>query len=242
MNPLEPALGKMVAREFQGSILDTSLLDRIVAEYEVNLVFHLAALLSTRSEFTPIAAHEVNVGGTLNLLEFAQKQGESHGRPVVFLYPSSIAAYGMPDLETKERAGEVKEDQYNHPSTMYGCNKLYCEQLGDYYTKHYKQLAKDSVSRKVDFRVRAVPGADLGRDRAVGRHVGLRARDDPRGRARRGLRVLRAARHADPVHGDARRRGRAAAAGGGPSRAAAPDRLQRRARSTRRPRKCGRWC
>ncbi len=158
VNPLEPALGKMVAREFQGSILDTSLLDRIVAEYEVDLVFHLAALLSTRSEFTPMAAHEVNVGGTLNLLEFAQKQGEAHGRPVVFLYPSSIAAYGMPDLETKERAGEVKEDQYNHPSTMYGCNKLYCEQLGDYYTKHYKQLAKDSVSRKVDFRCVRFPG------------------------------------------------------------------------------------
>ena len=60
-------------------------------------VFHLAALLSTRSEFTPMTAHHVNVEGTLNLLEFAQQQGESHGRPVVFLYPSSIAAYGLPD-------------------------------------------------------------------------------------------------------------------------------------------------
>jgi threonine 3-dehydrogenase len=26
---------------------------------------------------------------------------------------------------------------------MYGCNKLYCEQLGRYYAKHYKQLAAD---------------------------------------------------------------------------------------------------
>jgi threonine 3-dehydrogenase len=158
VNRLEPGLARMVLREVQGSILDSNLLDRIVAEYEVDLVFHLAALLSTRSEFTPVAAHEVNVGGTLNLLEFAQKQGESHGRPVVFLYPSSIAAYGMPDLEAKERAGEVKEDQFNHPSTMYGCNKLYCEQLGDYYSKHYKQLAKDTVSRKVDFRCVRFPG------------------------------------------------------------------------------------
>ena len=32
-------------------------------------------------------AHQVNVEGTLNLLEFAQKEGESHGRPVVFFYP-----------------------------------------------------------------------------------------------------------------------------------------------------------
>ncbi|RPJ80567.1 MAG: NAD-dependent epimerase/dehydratase family protein [Acidobacteria bacterium] len=158
VNPLDPELGRMVKREFQGSILDTNLLDRIVAEYEVDLVFHLAALLSTRSEFTPIAAHEVNVGGTLNMLEFAQKQGESHGRPVVFLYPSSIAVYGMPDLETKNRAGEVKEDLYNQPTTMYGCNKLYCEQLGHYYSRHYKQLAKDKLSGKVDFRCLRFPG------------------------------------------------------------------------------------
>jgi threonine 3-dehydrogenase len=158
LNPLQPELGKLVQREFLGSILDKNLLDRIIAEFEVDLVFHLAALLSTRSEFTPMTAHEVNVGGTLNLLEFAQRQGESHGRPVRFLYPSSIAAYGMPDLETKARAGEVKEDQFNHPTTMYGCNKLYCEQLGDYYTKHYKQLAKESPAGKVDFRCVRFPG------------------------------------------------------------------------------------
>ena len=73
----------------------------MLAEFEVDLVFHLAALLSTRAEFTPLTAHEVNVEGTLRLLEFAQREGESHGRPVVFVYPSSIAAYGLPDLATK---------------------------------------------------------------------------------------------------------------------------------------------
>ena len=91
----------MVQREFLGSILDAGLLERILAEFEVDLIFHLAALLSTRSEFTPIRAHQVNVEGTLTLLEFAQKEAESHGRVVRFLYPSSIAAYGLPDLETK---------------------------------------------------------------------------------------------------------------------------------------------
>ncbi|SRR6266508_768309 len=155
--PLDASLSPLVAREFTGSITDTSLLDRMLAEFEVDRVFHLAALLSTRSEFTPVTAHHVNVEGTLNLLEFAQRQGESHGRPVVFIYPSSIAAYGLPDLKTKSRAGRVREDEYTHPTTMYGCNKLYCEQLGHYYAKYYKQLSADAIAR-VDFRSVRFPG------------------------------------------------------------------------------------
>ena len=158
VNPLEPSLGKMVQREFVGSIMDKPLLERVLSEFEVATVYHLAALLSTRSEFTPVTAHQVNVEGTLNLLEFSQREAESHGRPVTFLYPSSIAAYGLPDLDTKRRAGKVKEDDHNTPSTMYGANKLYCEQLGRYYAKFYKQLAAESQSGRVDFRGVRFPG------------------------------------------------------------------------------------
>jgi nucleoside-diphosphate-sugar epimerase len=104
-----------------------------------------------------MSAHQVNVEGTLLLLEFAQRQGESHGRPVVFAYPSSIAVYGLPDLATKTRAGRVTEDEYGYPTTMYGCNKLYCEQLGRYYSRHYKQLSAD-VTARVDFRAVRFPG------------------------------------------------------------------------------------
>ena len=156
--PLDAGLARRVQREFLGSILDAGLLERILAEFEVDLVFHLAALLSSRSEFTPVRAHQVNVEGTLTLLEFAQKEAESHGRPVRFLYPSSVAAYGLPDLETKRRAGRVREDEHNHPTTMYGANKLYCELLGRYYARHYKQLAAEPLSGKVDFRGVRFPG------------------------------------------------------------------------------------
>jgi threonine 3-dehydrogenase len=156
--PLDPQLAKYVRREFTGSILDKGLLERVLSEFEVDLVFHLAALLSTRSEFTPITAHEVNVEGTLNLLEFAHHEGESHGRPVTFMYPSSIAAYGLPDLETKKRVGRVPEDEWTSPTTMYGCNKLYCELLGRYYARHYKQLAAEATARRVDFRSVRFPG------------------------------------------------------------------------------------
>jgi threonine 3-dehydrogenase len=147
-----------VRREFTGSITDHRLLERILAEFEIDHVFHLAALLSTRSEFTPMTAHEVNVEGTLSLLEFAHHEGESHGRPVIFLYPSSIAAYGLPDLDTKMRAKRVREEEWNLPTTMYGCNKLYCEHLGRYYARHYKQLAADVTARRVDFRCVRFPG------------------------------------------------------------------------------------
>jgi len=155
---LEAEQGKMVHREIIGSITDASALDRILAEFDIDHVYHLAAYLSTRSEFTPVTAHQVNVEGTMNLLEFAQKQAESHGRPVVFLYPSSIAAYGMPDLETKAKSGRVREEEFNTPTTMYGCNKLYCELLGRYYARHYKQLAAEPLSGKVDFRAVRFPG------------------------------------------------------------------------------------
>jgi threonine 3-dehydrogenase len=157
LNPLDAALAPLVRREFTGSITDTSLLDRILGEFEVDCVFHLAALLSTRAEFAPLAAHQVNVEGTIRLLEFAQKQGESHGRQVCFLYPSSIATYGLPDLETKAGAGRVREDQFAHPTTMYGCNKQYCEELGRYYRYFYKRLSVD-VTPHVDFRTVRFPG------------------------------------------------------------------------------------
>jgi threonine 3-dehydrogenase len=158
LRSLDPAVGRHVHYQYLGSILDVNLLERILAEFEVDLVFHLAALLSTRGEFTPTTAHQVNVEGTLRMLDFAQKEGESHGRPVVFMYPSSIAVYGLPNLKTKGRSAPLREHEWNNPTTMYGCNKLYCEHLGGYYTAHYRQLAAETLAGKVDFRCVRFPG------------------------------------------------------------------------------------
>ena len=158
LNKLADEPARKVKQQFTGDIREAELLERIVAAHEVDQVYHLAALLSTRSEFSPALAHKVNVEGTLNLLEFAQKQGESHGRPVMFFFPSSIAAYGIPTLAAKTAAGRVPEDQFNFPTTMYGANKLYCEHLGRYYAGHYKQLAAETLSGKIDFRCIRFPG------------------------------------------------------------------------------------
>lgn len=158
VKPLENSLKHLVARSFVGSILDKNLLDQILSEFEVVTIYHLAALLSTRGELVPVTAHEVNVEGTLNLLEFAQAQARSHGESVIFFYPSSIAAYGLGSLEMKTAAGKVKEDDHNTPITMYGCNKLYCEHLGRYYNCHYRQLDAEPQAYKVDFRAIRFPG------------------------------------------------------------------------------------
>jgi nucleoside-diphosphate-sugar epimerase len=156
--PLDPSLAKMVELGLTGSIMDKPLLENLFGRYPIDTIFHLAALLSTRSEQDPIMAHQVNVEGTLNLLDCAQNQGEKTGPPVLFIYPSSIAVYGLPDLETKQFTGKIKEDEWNRPSTMYGCNKLYCELLGRYYTGYYKQLAAVPQRGKVDFRALRFPG------------------------------------------------------------------------------------
>jgi nucleoside-diphosphate-sugar epimerase len=157
LTPLDEALARRVSREFSGSILDRNLLQTIHAEFEVDRIYHLAALLSTRSEFSPVQAHDVNVTGTLHLLEFAMEEARSHGQPVMFFYPSSIAAYGIkPGDEQADRP--LLESELNCPTTMYGCNKLYCEHLGSYYASHYKQLDAEDYSGKVDFRCIRFPG------------------------------------------------------------------------------------
>jgi nucleoside-diphosphate-sugar epimerase len=66
--------------------------------------------------------------------------------------------YGIQDLATKAEADRVGEDQFNHPITMYGCNKLYCEHLGRYYADHYRQLAAERECCPIDFRCLRFPG------------------------------------------------------------------------------------
>jgi len=157
LEPLDPHLAEMCHDIVTGSILDRALLDRLVSRYDFTTIHHLAAMLSTRAEFTPVAAHDVNVQGTLNLLQLAADETELAGRRVRFLFPSSIAVYGIP-AEAKVSSGRVHEKSWNLPTTMYGCNKTYCEHLGRYYANYYKQLGAEKVIKGVDFRSIRFPG------------------------------------------------------------------------------------
>ena len=158
VRPLDPELARRCAVSLTGDIRDRHLLERLRSEFEIHAIYHLAAVLSTRAEFVPEAAHEINVGGTLNLLKLAVEEARWHGHRVRFLFPSSIAVYGLPDIETKSKAGPVAENSWTLPITMYGCNKLYAEHLGRYYSRHYGQLAAEEEVRGVDFRSIRFPG------------------------------------------------------------------------------------
>lgn len=141
----------------EGDLLNKILLARLVSEYEIDAIYHLAALLSKSSEFTPEMAHNVNVEGTLGLLTLASEQSQWRSRPIQFIFPSSIAVYGMPEKRSKGLYQQVREWEWNQPRTIYGCNKLYCEMLGSYYSRHYRQLSAEQPVM-IDFRSVRFPG------------------------------------------------------------------------------------
>lgn len=88
LTPLPEASRRYCVETYAGNILDRYLLDQVAAHHEIEVVFHLAALLSTRGERDPELAHQINVEGTLHLLRVAQSQSQRLGRPVRFVFPS----------------------------------------------------------------------------------------------------------------------------------------------------------
>ncbi len=154
--PLPESLRGLAAEHAQGDLVYKI---KTFYDYDFDVIFHLAASLSSKAEVASEEAHRINVEGTMQLLMMAAYRSEKYRKSVKFLFPSSIAAYGMPDLATKRAAGAVKEDEYNSPHTMYGCNKLYCEKLGIYYSRFYGQKHLDETPPHfLDFRAIRFPG------------------------------------------------------------------------------------
>jgi nucleoside-diphosphate-sugar epimerase len=156
--PLDDSLRGACHEFVRGDITDPQLISHLEADHNFSTIFHLASILSTRAERDPEAAHRVNVDGTLNLLRLATQHAQRAGRPVKFLYPSSIAVYGLPDARVKHSAGAVREEDWCFPITMYGCNKLYCEHLGRYYATSYRLLDAERQAHRIDFRCLRFPG------------------------------------------------------------------------------------
>lgn len=154
--PLPDSIKNLAAEHVQGDLVYKV---KVFYDYDFEVIFHLAASLSSKAEIATEEAHRINVEGTMQLLMLAAYRSEKYGKPVKFIFPSSIAAYGMPTLEAKRGAGAVKEEEWDYPHTMYGCNKLYCEKLGMYYSNFHGQKHLDEHPPvMLDFRAIRFPG------------------------------------------------------------------------------------
>jgi UDP-glucuronate 4-epimerase len=98
----------------EGDLRDASLVKRLFTEYGFDLVYHLAAMAGVRPSIkSPALYFDVNVNGTLNILEAAIE----HGQPG-FLFASSSSVYGgSPNIPFRE------DDPVNQPVSPYAASK-----------------------------------------------------------------------------------------------------------------------
>src|SRR5690606_9819342 len=100
--PLPDSIKDFSAEHIQGDLLYKI---KTFYDYDFDVIFHLAASLSSKAEVATEEAHRINVEGTMQLLMLAAYHSEKYKKRVKFLFPSSIAAYGLPTLEDKNKAG-----------------------------------------------------------------------------------------------------------------------------------------
>ncbi|MFA6197426.1 MAG: NAD-dependent epimerase/dehydratase family protein [Sulfurimonas sp.] len=100
--------------------------NKVVKQNNINQIYHLAAIASVQESIqNPLLSHEVNVKGTLNILEASRINSV---RRVVF--SSSAAVYGNEPTLPKN------ETSLTQPISPYGYEKL----IGEQYMKLYNDL------------------------------------------------------------------------------------------------------
>ncbi|MGD1994463.1 MAG: NAD-dependent epimerase/dehydratase family protein [Anaerolineae bacterium] len=99
----------------------------VVDRYEIDTIYHLAAILSATGERKPQLAWNVNVNGLYKVLEIARER-----RVRRVFCPSSIAVFGP---ETPK--DDTPQNTVLSPTTMYGISKVNGELLGRYYFRRF---------------------------------------------------------------------------------------------------------
>lgn len=107
----------------KGDILDYLLIERVLAEYEIDICFHLAAQAIVRRALkSPQSTYWTNVIGTVNLLEACRHVGVD-----AFLYTSTDKVYGEPDKLP------IPEDAQLKGSGIYESSKVAADQIARAY-------------------------------------------------------------------------------------------------------------
>ncbi len=104
-------------------VQDDLRLKSILLRNDVTQIYHLAAILSARGEQHPGLAWQINVNGSMKILESALDLNVNR----VFI-PSSIAVFG--DTTPKKDTPQYTSIE---PATMYGVTKVAGELLGSYF-------------------------------------------------------------------------------------------------------------
>jgi UDP-glucuronate 4-epimerase len=119
--------GRLVCR--QGDIRDHQLLQRLFQEEPIDLVVHLAALAGVRPSIArPLVYGDVNIQGTLNILECCQQY---HVRQLLF--GSSSSVYGA-----RQRVPFAEDDDVSAPVSPYAATKRAGELLCYTYSHLYR--------------------------------------------------------------------------------------------------------
>jgi nucleoside-diphosphate-sugar epimerase len=107
--------------------LDGKRISELVSKYQINQVYHLAALLSATAEKNPMFGWQLNMQSLLDVLNIA-KDKKLHK----VYWPSSIAVFGpnTPRINTPQHT-------VMDPSTVYGITKLAGERWCEYYFNKY---------------------------------------------------------------------------------------------------------
>lgn len=114
-------------KEIQCDLADEEQLRNLFERQRIRRIVHLAAILPTAVQRNPARAAEVNVQGSLNLLELAREFDVRR-----FVFGSSLSIYG-----TYSADQTVSEADRAAPEDLYGAAKLYVEQLGQAYRECY---------------------------------------------------------------------------------------------------------
>ncbi|NNU77896.1 GDP-mannose 4,6-dehydratase [Clostridium estertheticum] len=112
----------------EGDIRDTIFLTKIFSLYKIDIVIHLAAMAGVRpSIINPFLYNEVNMAGTLNLLELCNKYKINK-----FIFASSSSVYG-----NNEKLPFTESDSVDSPISPYGATKKSGELLCHVYSHLY---------------------------------------------------------------------------------------------------------
>jgi nucleoside-diphosphate-sugar epimerase len=102
-------------------------LEAVIDKYNIDTVYHLAAILSAVGEQKPQLCWDVNMNGLYNVLEIGRE------REMVRLFcPSSIAVFGPSTPQD-----QTPQETILGPSTMYGVTKVAGELLCNYYFQRF---------------------------------------------------------------------------------------------------------